>query len=163
MRQKEKKKIVPAPPCEWECVQCDIGRHCGRQPLCQHVFGPKLRKEPEKKRCRTNFLTLFLIHPLNKNGLKFFRSINTFLNRQGIHGINRGHESFVSAGHFQSVFKAHILAPRPEFLGRQNNPAEGSTQLHDFLVLYICANPYAAESDGSLARCRTVLNGDKLV
>jgi hypothetical protein len=41
--------MVPAPPCECEGVQCDIGRDCGRKPLGQYVFGTKLPKEPQKK------------------------------------------------------------------------------------------------------------------
>jgi hypothetical protein len=49
MRRKEKKKIVPAPPCDCECVRCDIGSHCGKTPLCHYPVWkreiPKPRKE----------------------------------------------------------------------------------------------------------------------
>ena len=53
MMQK-KKKVVPAPPCECECKQCEIGRHCATKPLCQHLTWRELnltsrRQTPSKK------------------------------------------------------------------------------------------------------------------
>src|ERR1700731_1727891 len=123
MKRREKKKMVPAPPCECECVQCDIGRHCGRKHYASTFSALRFAKNLRRSVRRPNFFTPLFLHPFNKNGFKFFGGINALLNQQAVHGINRS--SLLAA--FKASSKL-IFVPQSNFLGGQNNPRNAPAQ-----------------------------------
>ena len=110
--RKPPKEVKPAPPCQCECWACDKGIHCGTRSRAANTRPTKLRGEHIRGVCAPNrrcLAPLFLLYPLNEQRLKFLLRVNSFMNQQRVHRINRSFEPVISRGPRQCVFKRHIL------------------------------------------------------
>jgi hypothetical protein len=103
-----KKKLPPAPKCERDCVRCDIGTHCGKQP--KYGWGSRVvvgRLVPKSASVRSNkhgLLVFFLAHPFSEELLEFLLAVCALMNRKRVHGIGRSHKTLFAAGFLQCFF-----------------------------------------------------------